>query len=65
MTTVAEAASARADLLVEIGCEELPPKSLDALREAFFAEIAGGLEKQGIAFDAAEVVHACCGYRCV
>ena len=54
MTTVAEAASARADLLVEIGCEELPPKSLDALREAFFAEIAGGLEKQGIAFDAAE-----------
>jgi len=42
-----------ADLLVEIGCEELPPKSLDALREAFYAEVASGLEKQGIAFDAA------------
>ena len=42
-----------ADLLVEIGCEELPPKSLDALREALYAGIADGLQKQGIAFDAA------------
>jgi len=42
-----------ADLLVEIGCEELPPKSLDALRNAFFAEVADGLTKQGFAFDAA------------
>ena len=42
-----------ADLLVEIGCEELPPKSLDALRKAFYAGIADGLEKQGIAFDVA------------
>jgi len=41
-----------ADLLIEIGCEELPPKSLDALREAFYTEIAGGLEKQGFVFDA-------------
>jgi glycyl-tRNA synthetase beta chain len=41
-----------ADLLVELGCEELPPKSLDALREAFHAAIASGLEKQGITFDA-------------
>jgi glycyl-tRNA synthetase beta chain len=41
-----------ADLLVEIGCEELPPKSLDALREALYAGIADGLQKQGIAFDA-------------
>jgi len=45
--------TACADLLVEIGCEELPPKSLDALREAFFAEVADGMTKQGIAFDAA------------
>jgi glycyl-tRNA synthetase beta chain len=42
-----------ADLLVELGCEELPPKSLDALREAFLAAIASGLEKQGLTFDAA------------
>jgi glycyl-tRNA synthetase beta chain len=42
-----------ADLLVELGCEELPPKSLDALREAFLAAIASGLEKQGFTFDAA------------
>jgi glycyl-tRNA synthetase beta chain len=42
-----------ADLLVELGCEELPPKSLDALRDAFHAAIASGLERQGITFDAA------------
>jgi len=45
-------ATGTADLLVEIGCEELPPKSLDALRQAFFAEVANGLAKQGIAYDA-------------
>ena len=42
-----------ADLLVELGCEELPPKSLDALREAFVSALTAALEKQGIAFDAA------------
>jgi glycyl-tRNA synthetase beta chain len=41
-----------ADLLIELGCEELPPKSLDALREAFFAGIAAGLDKQGVTYDA-------------
>lgn len=41
-----------ADLLVEVGCEELPPKSLDELREAFFSGIAAGLERAGIAFEA-------------
>jgi glycyl-tRNA synthetase beta chain len=41
-----------ADLLVEVGCEELPPKSLDELREAFFSGIADGLERSGIAFTA-------------
>jgi glycyl-tRNA synthetase beta chain len=41
-----------ADLLVEIGCEELPPKALDDLREAFFTGIAAGLERSGIAFSA-------------
>ena len=42
---------AAADLLVEIGCEELPPKSLDRLCEAFHAELAAGLEKQGLSFN--------------
>jgi glycyl-tRNA synthetase beta chain len=41
-----------ADLLVEVGCEELPPKSLDELREAFFSGVADGLERSGIAFTA-------------
>ena len=43
-----------ADLLVELGCEELPPKSLDDLREAFLSGLSAALEKQGIAFDAAD-----------
>jgi hypothetical protein len=42
-----------ADLLIEIGCEELPPKSLDELREACSAACATGLERERIAFDAA------------
>ena len=40
-----------ADLLLELGCEELPPKALDAIRDAFFAGVANGLEKNRIAFD--------------
>ncbi len=39
------------DLLVELGCEELPPKALDAIREAFFASIKSELEKQKIRFE--------------
>jgi len=46
--------AATADLLIELGCEELPPKSLDALREAFFSGLSAALEKQGITFDAAD-----------
>jgi len=42
-----------ADLLIEIGCEELPPKGLDELREAFFAGVRAGLERENLAFDAA------------
>ena len=45
-------AGSAADLLVEIGCEELPPKSLDELREAFFTAIAAGFERTGISFAA-------------
>jgi len=39
------------DLLIELGCEELPPKAVDALREAFSAAVAEGIEKAGIGFD--------------
>ncbi len=47
-----QATAAGADLLIEIGCEELPPKSLDELREALFAAVRAGLEKESLAFDA-------------
>lgn len=40
-----------ADLLIELGCEELPPLSIDALREGLFTGIADGLEKAGLPFD--------------
>lgn len=40
-----------ADLLIELGCEELPPRSVDKLRAAFFAAVAVGLEKAQISFD--------------
>jgi glycyl-tRNA synthetase beta chain len=50
--TVAQKIS-REDLLVELGCEELPPKALDTIREAFFAGVQTGLEKQNLAFDPA------------
>ncbi|MHB8448766.1 MAG: glycine--tRNA ligase subunit beta [Rudaea sp.] len=36
-------------LLVEIGCEELPPKALDELSAAFGKGICDGLAKRGIA----------------
>ncbi|MEE8339638.1 MAG: glycine--tRNA ligase subunit beta, partial [Xanthomonadales bacterium] len=41
----------RKDLLVELGCEELPPKALDAIREALYAGVKSGLEKQNLLFD--------------
>lgn len=40
-------------LLLEIGCEELPPLAIDSLREALFDAVADGLEKAGLAFDRA------------
>lgn len=40
------------DLLVELGCEELPPKALDGIREAFFSAVRDGLEKNAFAFEA-------------
>jgi len=41
-----------ADLLIELGCEELPPKALDQLREALFEGVSAGLQKENIDFDA-------------
>ena len=40
------------DLLVELGCEELPPLALDRLSRAFFDGVCAGLTEAGIAFDA-------------
>ena len=44
----------RQNLLVEIGCEELPPKSLDKLTQSFFDGVKAGLEKAGIEFDSSK-----------
>lgn len=38
------------DLLIEIGTEELPPKDLKRLSDAFTREILSGLEAMGLAF---------------
>jgi glycyl-tRNA synthetase beta chain len=40
----------RDDLLLELGCEELPPKALDTIRQALFSGVKDGLEKQGFEF---------------
>ena len=45
---------ATADLLVELGCEELPPKALNAIRDAFFASVCDGMEKNRLAFSPEE-----------
>ncbi|WP_455204042.1 glycine--tRNA ligase subunit beta, partial [Kaarinaea lacus] len=42
--------SATRDFLVEIGTEELPPKALKKLSNAFSAAIEAGLKKQDLAF---------------
>ena len=44
--------TSRADLLIELGCEELPPKALDRIRDAFFDGVSAGLEKHHLAFSA-------------
>ena len=44
--------TAARDFLVEIGTEELPPKALLALEQAFAAELASGLERAGLAHGA-------------
>jgi glycyl-tRNA synthetase beta chain len=42
--------SDKQDLLIEIGTEELPPKALSRLSEAFLDGICGGLEKHALAY---------------
>jgi len=45
-------------VLFELGCEELPPKSLKKLRDALKAETEKGLKDAGLAFDAIEAYAA-------
>ena len=40
-----------ADLLIELGCEELPPKSLPKLGNSLLAGFSAQLKKAGINFD--------------
>jgi len=46
------------DFLVELGCEELPPKSLKTLRDEFAQGIRNGLEKTGLPFNALQAFAA-------
>ncbi|MFC4257602.1 glycine--tRNA ligase subunit beta [Marinobacter lacisalsi] len=46
------------DFLVELGTEELPPKALKPLSDAFAHGIRNGLEEAGIAFDRVEAFAA-------
>ena len=39
------------DLLIELGTEELPPKALNKLSDAFLAGVETGLTEAGIVFD--------------
>lgn len=53
------------DFLVELGTEELPPKALNTLAEAFLAGIEKGLQSAGLNFSAKKstphrVVWPCC-----
>ncbi|MCU4437179.1 glycine--tRNA ligase subunit beta [Acinetobacter bereziniae] len=45
-------------VLFELGCEELPPKSLKTLRDAFKAGTEKGLNEAGLAFEAIEAYAA-------
>lgn len=45
-------------VLFELGCEELPPKSLKKLRDALQAETVKGLKEAGLAFDSIEAYAA-------
>jgi len=46
------------DFLVELGTEELPPKALNTLAEAFLAGIEKGLQSAGLSFESKHVYAA-------
>ncbi|MGK9546198.1 glycine--tRNA ligase subunit beta, partial [Salmonella enterica subsp. enterica] len=46
------------DFLVELGTEELPPKALNTLADAFLAGIEKGLHSAGLKFAAKKVYAA-------
>ncbi|MFW2133518.1 glycine--tRNA ligase subunit beta, partial [Ectothiorhodospira haloalkaliphila] len=46
------------DLLIEIGTEELPPKALRELRDAFAREVTRGLEEAGFKVGAGQAYAA-------
>lgn len=52
MTQANGAMNAPADLLIELGCEELPPKALDGIRQALFDAVKKGLESSNLEFEA-------------
>ena len=45
-------------VLFELGTEELPPRSLEALRESLAAAVIAGLEDAGLSFDRAVTAYA-------
>ena len=53
------AGASTASLLIELGTEELPPKSLDELASALASGICDGLAKRGIAADVANAKRYC------
>lgn len=46
------------DFLVELGTEELPPKALNTLADAFLAGIDKGLQAAGLSYEAKQVYAA-------
>jgi len=52
--TTMNTAPVHADLLFELGCEELPPKSLPRLGQKLFDGFSAQLTKAGLSFDADE-----------
>ena len=52
---------AKQDFLVELGTEELPPKALKPLSDAFTRGITNGLEEAGIRFGKVEAFAAHAG----
>lgn len=52
------------DFLVELGTEELPPKALNTLADAFLAGIEKGLHSAGLKFAAKKSTPRHVAWRC-